>query len=61
MEKDLKAPDVTPVLEGEVQNVDEPTVTKRGLSARHINLMSIAGAIGTGLFVGISRQPGHPC
>ena len=59
---DFSAKGITaPVLEAEVHDVSDTvqpeyagqTVTKRGLTSRHINLISIAGAIGTGLFVGI--------
>lgn len=45
---------------GEVVEVDELTKkygkTKRGLSGRHVQLMAIAGSIGTGLFVGIGNS-----
>ncbi|KAK4498925.1 hypothetical protein PRZ48_009435 [Zasmidium cellare] len=45
---------------GEVVKSDEITrkygTTKRGLSGRHVQLMAIAGAIGTGLFVGIGNS-----
>ncbi|KAL2808251.1 amino acid permease/ SLC12A domain-containing protein [Aspergillus granulosus] len=48
----------TPSIDGNPVATDEGTMspygqTKRGLSARHVQLMAIGGSIGTGLFVGI--------
>lgn len=40
-----------------------PTL-QRGLKNRHIQLIALGGAIGTGLFLGIGRRfkwPGLPC
>ncbi|KAL3467708.1 amino acid permease/ SLC12A domain-containing protein [Aspergillus heterothallicus] len=47
-----------PHIDGNPVTTDEGTMTpygqtKRGLSARHVQLMAIGGSIGTGLFVGI--------
>ncbi|KAL3444999.1 amino acid permease/ SLC12A domain-containing protein [Aspergillus insuetus] len=47
-----------PSVDGNHVTTDEGTMspygqTKRGLSARHVQLMAIGGSIGTGLFVGI--------
>lgn len=38
-----------------IQNFSETQKLKRGLSNRHIQLMSIGGAIGTGLFMGAGK------
>jgi amino acid transporter len=47
-----------PSVDGNPVTTDEGTMspygqTKRGLSARHVQLMAIGGSIGTGLFVGV--------
>ncbi|KAL4807514.1 amino acid permease/ SLC12A domain-containing protein [Aspergillus unguis] len=53
MEKKAPSVDDTPVsVEGSMSPYGQ---TKRGLSSRHIQLMSIGGSIGTGLFVGIGE------
>lgn len=43
---------------GETESLSEPKAyqTKRGLEGRHVQLMSIGGSIGTGLFVGIGSS-----
>jgi amino acid transporter len=56
----MKAP--SPV-DAEASSTNEGTIvdpvyglTKRGLSGRHVQLMALAGSIGTGLFVGIGSS-----
>jgi amino acid permease len=51
-----KGIDVSPVRSdsdhiGKVGNDNKVVETKRGLSARHVQLMAIGGSIGTGLWV----------
>ena len=40
------------VYEGQLVDADRYGSTKRGLKSRHIQLIALGGAIGTGLFVG---------
>lgn len=46
-------PNVEDVPKVEARDVPIPQAVKRKLSARHVQLMAVAGAIGVGLFVGI--------
>ena len=43
---------VPETIEGHLVDADRYGVTKRGLKSRHIQLIALGGAIGTGLFVG---------
>lgn len=55
IEQEIKynEPAVEDVPKIEVGHVDTVPAVKRKLSARHVQLMAVAGAIGIGLFVGI--------
>ena len=55
IEQDVKqaAPTVNDVPKVQAGDVTDIPAVKRNLSARHVQLMAVAGAIGVGLFVGI--------
>ena len=50
---DLQSGDIKPAYGGTTTERRAAYETKRGLSPRHVQLMTIGGSIGTGLFVGI--------
>lgn len=59
---DLEASPIPPDHEGDFVTSLESTSLARGLQQRHIQMIAIAGAIGTGLFLGLggSIQTGGP-